>query len=126
MWPNPIKSIIGWCWARRLPADLRDGDICFIPSDGGGYSVVKILATDETTIHVRLYKSRFSEVPRFVNAGVLSVGTIHDEHHGIGHLPLSRATFASWLPTKVQHEPVTEEELEGYRIWQESQGGVWG
>jgi len=123
---NPIKLVIRWWRSRTLPASLRDGDICFVPSDGGGYSVVKILEMDESTVHVRLFREKFSEVPRVLNPSILSVGTIYDEHHGIGHLPLSRATFASWRPTKLQHEPVTEDELEGYRIWLDAKGGVWG
>jgi hypothetical protein len=91
-----------------------------VPSEDGSYKVVKILAIDQSAVHVRLYAERFSRPPRLVAPTALTLGTIHDEHHGIGHLPLSRPTFASWLPVRIQHEEVTEDELDGFRIWERS------
>jgi hypothetical protein len=57
----------------------------------------------------------------------LSLGTVHDEDgFGIGHLPLSARNFAHWEPMIIGHEEVSPEELEGYNLWKESGGGVWG
>lgn len=123
---NPLRTVARWWLRRRLPRDLKAGDICMVVSGDSGYKVVKILVIDQSTVHVRLYAERFSEVPRFVTAAALTLGTIHDEHHGIGHLPLSRPTFASWLPLRIQHEVVTEDELDGFRMWEISMGGTWG
>ena len=123
---NPLKSAIRWWLAGRLPADLEAGDLFLVRSGDGGYKVAKLLAIDASAIHVRLYKEGFSEVPRFVNTAALSMGTVHDTEFGIGHLPISRASFASWRPIRLQHEPVTEDELEGYRMWKDANGGIWG
>lgn len=96
-----------------------------IQSGKGDLRVAKVLAVDRSAVHVRVYKERFSEVPRLVNMASLSIGTIHDTEHGMGHFPLARATFATWQPVRIQHEPVLEDELEGYRMWEDASGGVW-
>ena len=122
-----FKAIAGWCAGRKLPADLASGDICVVVGEGGEYKVAKILMVDESTVHIRLYKERFSRPPAQVNAGSLTLGKIDDvDGFGIGHLPLSRSTFAAWTPIRIRRESVTKEELEGYRMWEESNGGTWG
>jgi len=123
---SPSRAIGRWWLVRKLPADLCSGDICFIPSKDGDYTVIKILAIDKSAVHVRHYRERFAQIPRFLNTAILTLGKIDDENHGIGHLPLSRATFASWLPFRTQHEEVAEDELAGYRLWKEMKGGIWG
>jgi hypothetical protein len=121
-----LKAIAGWWLARKLPADFGRGDICVI-AGGGEYKIAKILMVDASTFHIRLYKERFSCAPTHVDTAALSLGKIDDKDgFGIGHLPLSRATFAAWAPLRIQRESVTDEELEGYRMWQESKGGTWG
>jgi hypothetical protein len=121
---NPVKSAMRWWLAHKLPADLRAGDICFVQSEGC-YKVAKILAVDNSSVHVRLYREKFAQISTPLNTDVLSLGTIHDDDWGMGHLPLSRAMFASWRPIRVQHEVVREEELDGYRMWEKDQGGTW-
>jgi hypothetical protein len=119
-------AVVRWWLDRRLPSDLKGGDICIVVSGEGGFKVAKVLKADATTIHIALYKNRYSEKPAEVDTRVLTFGTIDDSGgFGIAHLPLSRATFASWSPTRIQHCAVTEEDLEGYRIWEESNGGTW-
>jgi len=123
--PNPLKWVIRWWLSSKLPADLKAGDICLVASGDGGYKIAKVLVMDGSAIHIRLYKQRFSEIPRLINTSTLSLGTIHDAEFGMGHLPVSRGSFASWAPIRFQNEPVTEEELDGYRIWEGSKGGTW-
>lgn len=44
----------------------------------------------------------------------LSLGSMNDpDGFGVGHIPLSRAAFGSWLPAKIRYDPVTDDEL----IW---------
>ena len=40
-------------------------------------------------------------------------------------MPLTHAAFASWEPVAMRREAVIEEELEGYRMWQEAKGGYF-
>jgi len=122
-----LKALVQWWLARRLPPDLGPGDICVVESGDDGYKIAKILKVDTATIHIALYRNRYSQRPAEVDPAILSIGRIDEEGgFGIGHLPLSRGTFASWLTVRIQHSPVTDEELEGYRIWEESKGGTWG
>lgn len=43
----------------------------------------------------------------------------------MGHLPISRAAFCAWAPSLIERSTVSEDELEGYHIWEESNGGVF-
>jgi hypothetical protein len=121
-----VKALARWWLLRRLPTDLRSGDICVVPSGDEGYKIVKVLRTDASIVHIALYKNRYSHPPAQVDQVVLTFGSIDDAAgFGITHLPLSRATFAAWLPIRIQHSPVADGELEGYRIWKESNGGTF-
>jgi hypothetical protein len=86
---NPLKAMIRRWLIRRLPADLGAGDICIVmASGGGGYKVATVLVVEPSAVHVRLFKDRFSRIPRQVNIASSSMGTIHDPDFGVGHLPL--------------------------------------
>lgn len=120
-----IRAIANWWLVRRLPTDLGSGDVCVVV-DQEGYKIAKVLSIDQATVHVRVFKNQLRESPGTVDTGKLSLGTIYDEDGcGIGHLPLSRSAFATWYPVRIQRESVSDEELEGYRIWEESKGGTW-
>ncbi len=116
-----LRSFTDWAAFQPTP-----GDLCTTGNDAESYSVVKVLAVTEDVVHVRLYKERFAARPKSVFANSLTLGRIDEPGPaGMGHLPLSRTTFANWRPIKLHSEPVTMEELEGYRMWQVNAGGVW-
>ena len=95
-------------------------------SDGDGFGVVKILAIDPGAVSVRIYRETFPTRPASVDPSELSLGRIDDpEGYGIGHLPLSPRDFALWFPVQLATVAVTDEELEGYRSWKESGGGIF-
>jgi len=48
-----------------------------------------------------------------------------DEKFGIGHLPMSPETFNSWEPVLLSQQSISEEELEGYKLWKQANGGVF-
>ena len=122
-----LKAAIGWWLLRKLPSDLGAGDICVVMSGDGGYRIAKVLMADQSTVHIRLYKDRFSKPPGQVDTATLSLGTIDDaDGFGVRRLPLSRLTFAAWAPLRIQRESVTDEEQEGYWMREESKGGTWG
>jgi hypothetical protein len=84
------------------------------------------LLAESDFVDVRSYREKFHERPTDKNSAQLSLGSINDPGgFGIGHLPLSLATFSSWIPVLIRNEPVADDELEGFRAWQEYQGGVW-
>ena len=114
-----------WYYGRSLARNLVAGELCSIQS-GDHFSVAKILATGPGVVHVRPYREKFRERPRSVATDALSLGTIDNpDGFGVGHLPLSRGTFGSWLPVRFQTDPVTDDELIWVAEWEKSGGGVW-
>jgi hypothetical protein len=108
-------------------ADPVAGDLYSVETGDGTFSIVKVLAAGDGLVHLRLYKHRFATRPPRVDPGELSLGSIQDpDGFGIGHLPISLSEFRAWDPEFLTSEPVTEEELEGYRFWQEQVGGSSG
>jgi hypothetical protein len=109
---------------------LAPGDLVSVLCDDGLHGVVKVLAVDRQGVHARLYVQRFEQRPCQVEVRELSTapfGQGHDNPFSIGHMPLSHAAFAAWQPqTLARGEAVAEEELEGYRTWQEAKGGYFG
>jgi hypothetical protein len=100
--------------------------MCVVESGEGGYKIAKVLKADASMVHIAICKNRYPERPARVDPVTLTFGSIDDSGgFGIGQLPLSRATFAAWLPVRFQHSAVTDEELEGYRIWEDSKGGIF-
>jgi hypothetical protein len=126
MFRNPVKYFAHWLGRRKLPKELTAGDLCSALSGEGDYVITKVLARDPGIVHIRIYKERFGYRPERINTALLSLGSVHDDEGcGIGHLPLAEGVYGSWQPEIIHHEAVTEEELDGYRIWQESSGGAW-
>ena len=103
------------------------GDLYSVETGDGTFSVVKVLAAGDDLVHLRLYKNRFAARPQQVDPAELSLGSIQDpDGFGIGHLPIPLSEFDAWGPRFLTNEPVTEEELEGYRFWQEQVGASSG
>jgi len=109
----------------REKGRIQPGDL-YTVANGGGYAIVKILAVDEASVHVRVYKNAFATRPSRVDESSLTLGTIHDaDGFGMGHVPISRERFEAWQPRFLARSAVKKEELEGYEIWKEANGGVW-
>lgn len=123
---NPLlQKAARWYFRRSIPARLAAGDLCSVKS-GDEFGIVKVLLVERDLVHVRSYREKFHERPTQVNSARLSLGSINDPGRtGVGHLPLSLSTFGSWIPKRIQNEPVTDDELDGFRAWQEYKGGVW-
>ena len=90
------------------------------------YGIVKVLVIERGVVHVRVYREKFSKRPESIDATVLTLGSVDGGgDFGMGHLPLSDASFATWVPVPIHNEPVADAELAGYRMWQDHSGGVW-
>jgi len=121
-----LGLMLGGCRKEEIAQEYRAGGIYSV-QDKHGYGVVKILVVDARAVHIRIYKNKFSQRPMQVDLKVLTLGTIHDpEGFGMGHLPLARATFASWQPVLITQTTVSADELAGYDEWKKANGGVWG
>jgi hypothetical protein len=119
-------------WAARrssVPSEAAPvvGGYYSVDDGEGFYRVAKVLVADSDAVHIRLFKNKFRDRPSSVDLSTLGLGTIHDpDGFGMGHMPLARRSFSAWRPVLMGiEEPVTEEELEGYLMWLDAEGGLF-
>ena len=97
---------------------IKAGAICTVEDGDGKFGVIKVLVIDSEIAHVRIYKNKYTIRPSKIDLKTLSLGSINDKDgFGIGHTPLARRGFEEWKPVVIANENVSEEELEGYKIW---------
>ncbi len=109
-----------------IPAGWQAGGLYSTEDEGGQFGIVKVLVVDAGAVHVRVYKQKLCSRPASVDPSMLTLGKLSDKDgFSAGHLPLSWRTFAKWKPILVSQQPVYESELEGYRLWQEANGGIF-
>lgn len=105
----------------RALSQLRVGGFYALRDGWRKYSVVKILAIDQDVVHARHYKERFTRVPRHLDPAALSLGRFDETSPGvgfsIGSMPVAKEEFAAWRPILIGQAEVTDEELEGYRMF---------
>jgi hypothetical protein len=126
---------------ETLAQNLKAGGLYSIIHDGddGTFGVVKILVLEPPAVHLCIYANTFSSRPESIDLSTLSLGGISIEDLendtqelnmtgcGIGHLPLSLKDFGyGWQPVFLGYSLVTEDDLEGYKMWKEGSGGVFG
>jgi hypothetical protein len=136
---NPDHPLLGF----RLPAGvfmhlretlaksrppLHEGGIYSVRNEDGTYSVFKILKLDEGGVHIRQYSNFWPAPPTSVDESTFFIcgrEREREEKLGMYHLPISKKSFAGWDATFVQQSTVSEEELEGYKLWIEHKGGYF-
>ena len=121
-----VGAVSAIYYSLRRNNDWVVGGLYALPDEDGRYGVAKILVLDRHAVHIRVYKEKFPSPPQEVNEHNLTLGSIHDtDGFGIGHLPLSRASFRGSKPIFLRQSTVSEAELDGYREWKDANGGVW-
>jgi len=106
---------------------MTEGGIYSIDNGDGKFGVVKILKLEPGIVHVRIYKNKFPSRPNAIKTEELSLGSINDaDGFGMGHLPISETDFKGWKAVLLRRDNVKAEELEGYELWKEAGGGVFG
>lgn len=115
---------------RRIGMRVIEGGLysTSTPAENGGYRVLKILKVDHKGVHVRFYSNQFDQAPVKIDENTLyMVGADRkpNEALGVGHLPISKMKFATWGVRFVQQSTVTEDELDGYRMWLADKGGYF-
>lgn len=117
---QPIRSI----------TEIKQGYFYALPREEGGYNVLKVLKTDDIGVHIRLYSNVYPNVPDSLNIEELYLASLEEQSEqmdlGMGHLPISFDSFMTWQAVPLnQFEPVSAEQLEGYKMWQEAEGGYF-
>lgn len=95
--------------------ELKAGGIYATKNENGKYTLTKILALDDVAVHARFYKEEFDEVPTSISSNDLTFL--------IGHAPMAREGFLAEHPDLVTIEPVSDSELEGYRLYLDAMRG---
>lgn len=108
---------------RQRPATASDivvGGIYASQREDGAYGVVKVLAVDKDTVHVRMYRNTYDTLPESLDPADLQVGEPGDpEGFGIDHAPFA---IEGWLDkeTLVARDSVRDEELDGYHYYRKA------
>jgi len=103
--------------AKNDPS-IRVGSLYATRQKDGSWKVIKVLAVDEHTVHLRSYANRFPEQPKDVDPAKLTLGGLNNPAgFGIGHFPLAKEGFFKDNPVLIKVVPVREDELEGYKLY---------
>jgi hypothetical protein len=119
----------------EFASDWVEGGLYATPWGEGRYAVLKILKLDEHGVHMRRYSNVYDACPSSLDESSLHVSGIEalvegvevreDAPLGVGHMPVSKGTFASSGAVFIQASTVSSEELEGYEMWREAKGGYF-
>jgi hypothetical protein len=121
-----IVALIWYFGRRESNPSWEIGGLYSVRDSERGFRVAKVLAIDPGVVSIRMYKQTFDQRPSNIDPAKLSLGSINDaDGFGMGHLPLDPTTFSSWDPQFLLRSSLTDEELEGYRMWKESGGGAF-
>lgn len=92
------------------------------------YAAAKMLRADRSGVHLRIYADRWVVPPDHIDPWALAPGTTETVASGVlalGHIPLSHKAYARMQPKFDRLAMLGPTELEGYREWQEAQGGYF-
>ncbi len=126
---NLVQNVFGASHQQNeaIAQSLKTGGLYSFTQRGkrGPFGIVKILVLEPKIVHVRVYNPCFSVRPTVVEDLDQGVESLLSDWT-IGHLPLALNEFVkAWQPVLLVETRVEEEELEGYNIWKEDQGGVF-
>jgi hypothetical protein len=103
----------------------KDGGLYYFKNDNGTYSVLKILKSEGSGVHVKVYSNQFDSPPTQVDESKLYLAGIDhktNETLGIADVPLKAGSFENYKATFFQQGTVSEQELEGYNTWKKAGG----
>ena len=105
-----------------------EGGLYVTAREEGGFVPLKILKLDDHGVHVRVYSNVYPAPPEAIDESTLYMAGADrrdGEPLGMGHLPISTASFSGWEAQFVQPSSVAAEEREGYELWLEAEGGYF-
>ncbi len=124
---------------RRHP---RPGDYFSLYYGNKGLKVAKVLVVDAVGVHLRVYTNIYEERPLTIEPSELKLGfalqgaetvayggileaLAEGFFPGLSHMPVRYETFREMKPRFIREGMVEDEELEGFREWEHSNGGYW-
>jgi tetratricopeptide (TPR) repeat protein len=116
--PAAIK-IFSDAVAAGLPTPVLGG-LYYTRNENDTFSVLKILKADEQVVHIRQYSNQYPFPPTSIDESTLYMAGMDrkpEETLEAGHLPISKKSFAVWNAVFFQQSTVSEDELDGYKMW---------
>ena len=111
-----IPLLVGSCADHQNAStganDLKVGGLYLFKNPDSTYSLTKVLALDESVVHLRMFSDTFKTKPININSQDLKIL--------IGHSPLDKNGFLHDKPELLKVEEVKESELEGYKMYLEA------
>ena len=95
--------------------DIQRGGVYATKNKDGTYAISKVLELDDSAVHLRFFNEKFPTIPQKIETAKLT--------YLIGHAPLAKKGFWNDSPTLITVEPVSEDELAGYKIYLEAMSG---
>lgn len=126
--------VVSLCVVGMISVLIACGESSRLATPGGlysvwegenGFGVVKVLAVEPEAVSIRWYRETFADRPSDITSQDLSLGSIDDAEFGLGHIPVTWRDFKLMFPVLITTEELTEEELDGYRIWKEAGSAVF-
>ncbi|MDH4164399.1 MAG: hypothetical protein OEW15_17185 [Nitrospirota bacterium] len=111
-----ILKAIQYFINRRNNAAFTDGGLYWI-KEGDKYKVIKVLAQDDFSVHIKLYTNRFNIPPTTAMTKYLTIKMDEKDLEkdkidvGAAHLPIAKTGLATSRPTLFAQEVVTDDEL---------------
>lgn len=100
---------------------IQVGGLYATHDEDGSWRVVKVLAVDDSAVHLRSYANKFKEQPKDLDPAKLTLGGLNDPAgFGIGHFPIAKEGFLKEKRVLIKVVPVEEKELEGYKLYLEA------
>jgi hypothetical protein len=106
---------------KKGDKSIQVGGLYATQDSDGSWRVTKVLVVDEFAVHLRMYANKFREQPKDIDPANLTLGGLNDPAgFGIGHVPVAKEGFFKDNPVLIKIVPVKEEELEGYKLYLET------
>jgi uncharacterized protein YndB with AHSA1/START domain len=123
-----LDEVESWASANGPVAgrdiDFEVNPLLALPMDRE-WAFGKVLTQTRKVIHLRIYSDRWVEPPELVNPWRLRLDPAWADNPGVGHVPLAAADLQRMPAYYMRLVMVGDDELEGYRNWKESGGGVF-
>lgn len=121
--------ILTSCIKKSNKSQFVEGGLYASPRENKqGYNIIKILKIDNNGYHIRIYSNIFVNIPPDIDVSKLYMAGMErkeGEDLGMGHLPLSKANFENYQLIFIKKVAVLEDELDGYKMWAEANGGYF-
>ncbi|MEM7478946.1 MAG: hypothetical protein AAF483_28520 [Planctomycetota bacterium] len=103
------------------PSRIVVGGLYATKWDDGKFRIIKVLALDSETAHLRLYAEKFDRVSETIDSEQLTLGDVFgDGPVGLGHFPVAKSSFFNEERQFLKKEEVKESELDGFRTYMEA------